>query len=42
MVKMNFKQSKRLNTGSLVAFIFLGIAWLLDVSGLFSGLLRGF
>ena len=40
--KMNFKHSKRLHTGSLVAFILLGIAWFLDVSGLLSGLLRGF
>ena len=39
---MNFKHSKRLSTGSLIAFIFLGIAWFLDVSGLLGGLLRGY
>jgi hypothetical protein len=37
---MNSKHSEKLGAGSLIAFILLGSAWFLDVSGLLSGLLR--
>ena len=39
---MNSKYSERSNLGGLVVFIILCITWfLLDISGLLSGLLRG-
>jgi hypothetical protein len=38
---MHNKNSERLIPGSLIAFILLGIAWFLKLSGLLSGLLQG-